>query len=60
MKTQRNQQRIVAVALCAALTLGLAGGAYAQQAGVTGGSTTDNTNAVTGGVMRTLPSKRCG
>ena len=45
MKTQRNQQRIVAAALCAALTLGLAGGAYAQQAGVTGGSTTDNTSA---------------
>ncbi|MFT4065010.1 carboxypeptidase regulatory-like domain-containing protein [Paraburkholderia sp.] len=45
MKTQRNQQRIVAAALCAALTLGLAGGAYAQQASVTGGSTTDDTSA---------------
>ncbi|MBN3805163.1 carboxypeptidase regulatory-like domain-containing protein [Paraburkholderia sp. Ac-20336] len=54
MKTQRNQRRIVAAALCAALTLGPAGGAYAQQAGgVTGGSTTDNTSAgnVNGGGM---------
>lgn len=45
MKTQRNQHKIVAAALCAALMLGLAGGAYAQQAGVTGGSATDNTSA---------------
>jgi hypothetical protein len=46
MKTQRNQRRIVAAALCAALTLGLAGGAYAQQASeVTGGTTTDNSSA---------------
>ncbi|MCC8394093.1 carboxypeptidase regulatory-like domain-containing protein [Paraburkholderia sp. MMS20-SJTR3] len=45
MKTQRNQQTIVAAALCAALTLGLAGGAYAQQGGVSGGSATDNTSA---------------
>jgi hypothetical protein len=45
MNTQRNQQRIVAAALSAVLTLGLAGGAYAQQAGVTGGSTTDTTSA---------------
>ncbi|WP_233831937.1 carboxypeptidase regulatory-like domain-containing protein [Paraburkholderia sp. ZP32-5] len=45
MKTQRKQHRTVAAALCAALTLGLAGGAYAQQAGVTGGSTTDSTSA---------------
>ncbi|CAE6749388.1 hypothetical protein R69927_02764 [Paraburkholderia domus] len=46
MKTQRNHQRIVAAAICAALTLGLAGGAYAQQAGqVTGGTTTDNGSA---------------
>ena len=46
MRTQRNQRKIVAAALCAALTLGLAGGAYAQQASeVTGGTTTDNTSA---------------
>ncbi|HEX7912198.1 MAG TPA: carboxypeptidase regulatory-like domain-containing protein [Paraburkholderia sp.] len=46
MKTQRYQRRIVAAAVCAALTLGLAGGAYAQQAsGVTGGNTTDQTSA---------------
>ncbi|NYH13763.1 hypothetical protein GGD41_000991 [Paraburkholderia bryophila] len=46
MKTQRNQRRIVAAALCAALTLGLAGGAYAQQSnGTTGGTTTDDTSA---------------
>lgn len=46
MKTQRNQRRIVAAAVCAALTLGLAGGAYAQQASdVTGGTTTDNSSA---------------
>lgn len=46
MKTQRNQRTIVAAALCAALTLGLAGSAYAQQASnVAGGTTTDNTSA---------------
>ncbi|NPT54322.1 carboxypeptidase regulatory-like domain-containing protein [Paraburkholderia elongata] len=46
MKTQRNQRRIVAAAVCAALTLGLAGGAYAQQASqVAGGTTTDSTSA---------------
>ncbi|RKE34431.1 hypothetical protein B0G76_0435 [Paraburkholderia sp. BL23I1N1] len=46
MKTQRNQRTIVAAAVCAALTLALAGGAYAQQAGqVAGGTTTDNTSA---------------
>jgi len=46
MKTQRNQRRIVAAAVCAALTLGLAGGAYAQQAGqATGGTTTDSSSA---------------
>ncbi|MGF6568138.1 hypothetical protein SAMN05443245_2906 [Paraburkholderia fungorum] len=46
MKTQRNQRRIVAAAVCAALTLGLAGGAYAQQASdTTGGSTTDQSSA---------------
>ncbi|KAA1008932.1 carboxypeptidase regulatory-like domain-containing protein [Paraburkholderia panacisoli] len=46
MKTQRNQRRIVAAAVCAALTLGLAGGVYAQQASdVTGGTTTDDTSA---------------
>jgi hypothetical protein len=45
MTTRRNQQKIVAAALCAALTLGLTAGAYGQQAGVSGGSTTDNTSA---------------
>jgi hypothetical protein len=46
MKSQRKQRKIVAVAMCAALTFGLAGGAYAQQAsGVTGGTTTDQTSA---------------
>ncbi|MDR6491893.1 hypothetical protein J2797_001780 [Paraburkholderia terricola] len=46
MRTQRNQRRIVAAAVCAALTLGLAGGAYAQQASeVTGGTTADDTSA---------------
>ena len=46
MKTPRNQRRIVAAAVCAALTLGLTGGAYAQQASeVTGGTTTDNSSA---------------
>jgi hypothetical protein len=46
MKTQRKQRGIVAAALCAALTLGLASGASAQQASeVTGGTTTDDTSA---------------
>ncbi|WP_144112004.1 carboxypeptidase regulatory-like domain-containing protein [Paraburkholderia sp. BCC1886] len=46
MKTERKQRRIVAAALCAALTLGLAGGAYAQQASdTTGGSTADQSSA---------------
>lgn len=45
MKTQRNQRRIVAAAICAALTLGLAGGAYAQASDVSGGTTTDNGSA---------------
>ncbi|WP_341314403.1 carboxypeptidase regulatory-like domain-containing protein [Paraburkholderia sp. IMGN_8] len=46
MKNQRIQQRIVAAAVCAALTLGLAGSAYAQQASeVAGGTTTDETSA---------------
>ena len=45
MKTQRNQRRIVAAALCAALTLGLAGGAYAQASDVAGGTTTDESSA---------------
>jgi hypothetical protein len=52
MKNQRNQRRIVAAAVCAALTLGLAGAAYAQPASeVTGGTTTDQTSAgnVSGG-----------
>ncbi|MFP3565572.1 carboxypeptidase regulatory-like domain-containing protein [Paraburkholderia sp. SIMBA_030] len=46
MKNQRIQHRVVAAAVCAALTLGLAGGAYAQQASeVVGGTTTDETSA---------------
>ncbi|ANB73865.1 hypothetical protein [Paraburkholderia phytofirmans] len=45
MKSQRNQRRIVAAAVCAALTLGLAGGAYAQASDVTGGTTTDSSSA---------------
>ncbi|MFM0645666.1 carboxypeptidase-like regulatory domain-containing protein [Paraburkholderia bryophila] len=60
MKTQRNQRRIVAAALCAALTLGLAGGAYAQQAnGTTGGTTTDESSAgnANGGGMPQIQHK---
>ncbi|HVE10691.1 MAG TPA: carboxypeptidase regulatory-like domain-containing protein [Paraburkholderia sp.] len=46
MKSQRNHRRIAAAVLTAAVSLGLAGGAYAQEAsGVTGGNTTDNTSA---------------
>ena len=45
MKTQRTQRRIVAAAVCAALTLGLAGGANAQASDVTGGTTTDESSA---------------
>ena len=46
MKNQRTQRKIVAAAASVALTLGLVGGAYAQQASeVTGGTTTDQTSA---------------
>ena len=46
MKIQRNQRRLVAAAVTAALTLGLAGGAWAQQpSDTTGGSTSDDTSA---------------
>ncbi|WP_345811595.1 carboxypeptidase regulatory-like domain-containing protein [Paraburkholderia sp. PREW-6R] len=45
MKPQRNQRKIVAAAVCAALTFSLAGGAYAQASDVTGGSTTDQSSA---------------
>ncbi|HZZ10463.1 MAG TPA: carboxypeptidase regulatory-like domain-containing protein [Paraburkholderia sp.] len=45
MKIQRKQRRIVAAALCAALTLGLAGGAYAQASDTTGGTTADDSSA---------------
>ena len=46
MKNQRTQRKIVAAAASVALTLGLAGGAYAQQASeVTGGTTADQTSA---------------
>lgn len=46
MKSQRKQRMIVAAAVAATLTFGLAGGAYAQQASeVTGGSTTDDSSA---------------
>jgi hypothetical protein len=46
MNIQGNQRRIVATAVTALLTLGLAGGAYAQQASeVTGGTTTDTSSA---------------
>jgi hypothetical protein len=45
-RNQRNQRRIVAAVLAAGVSLGLAGGAYAQEAsGVTGGTTSDNTSA---------------
>ena len=45
MKPQRNQRKIVAAAVGAALTLSLAGGAYAQASDVTGGTTTDQSSA---------------
>jgi hypothetical protein len=46
MKIKGNQRRLVAAAVTAALTLGLAGGAWAQQPGdTTGGSTSDDTSA---------------
>lgn len=46
MKIQGNQRRFVAAAVTAALTLGLAGGAWAQQSGgVTGGTTTEDSSA---------------
>ncbi|RKF29790.1 carboxypeptidase-like regulatory domain-containing protein [Paraburkholderia fungorum] len=59
MKTQRNQRRIVAAAVCAALTLGLAGGAYAQASDVAGGTTTDNGSAgnANGGGMPQIQHK---
>jgi hypothetical protein len=54
MSTRRHQRRNAWMAATAALTLGLAGGVYAQQtSGVTGGTTTDNTSAgnINGGGM---------
>ena len=46
MTIQGNQRRLVAAAVTAALTLGLAGGAWAQQpSDTTGGSTADDTSA---------------
>ena len=46
MKIQGNQRRLVAAAVTVALTLGLAGGAWAQQpADTTGGNTSDDTSA---------------
>ncbi|MEX3763578.1 carboxypeptidase regulatory-like domain-containing protein [Paraburkholderia phenoliruptrix] len=46
MKNQRTQRKIVAAAASVALTLGLVGGAYAQQASeVSGGTTADQTSA---------------
>jgi hypothetical protein len=46
MKTEGTQGRILTAAVAAALALGFAGGAYAQQASdTTGGTTTDNTSA---------------
>jgi hypothetical protein len=54
MKFQGNQRRLVAAALTAALTLGLAGGAWAQQSNdTTGGTTSDSDSAgnVNGGGM---------
>jgi hypothetical protein len=46
MKTEGTQRRILTAAIAAALTLGVAGGAFAQAAsGTTGGTTTDTTSA---------------
>jgi len=46
MKIQGKRRRLVAAAVTAALTLGFAGGAWAQQPGdTTGGNTTDSTSA---------------
>jgi hypothetical protein len=46
MKLQGNQRHLAAATLTAALTLGLAGGAWAQQSSdTTGGTTTDNGSA---------------
>jgi hypothetical protein len=46
MKSQRKQRMIVAAAVATALTLGLTGGAWAQQASdVSGGTTSDDTSA---------------
>jgi hypothetical protein len=46
MNSERNHRRIVAAVVSAALSLGLAGGASAQEAsGVSGGTTTDDTSA---------------
>jgi hypothetical protein len=45
MKIQGNRHQLVAGAVVAALTLGLAGGAWAQGSDTTGGSTTDSGSA---------------
>lgn len=46
MNIQGKQRRLVTATVTALVTLGLAGGAYAQQASeVTGGTTTDNSSA---------------
>ncbi|HEY1996481.1 carboxypeptidase regulatory-like domain-containing protein [Paraburkholderia sp.] len=59
MKNQGNRRRLVAAAVGAALTLGLAGGAWAQASDVSGGSTTDNGSAgnVNGGGMPQIQSE---
>jgi hypothetical protein len=45
MTIQGNRRKLVTAAVTAALTLGLAGGAWAQSNDTTGGNTTDTTSA---------------
>jgi len=45
MNIQGNRHTLAAAAVMAVLTLGLAGGAWAQQGGTTGGNTTDSSSA---------------
>jgi hypothetical protein len=45
MKIQGNRRKLVTASVSAALTLGLAGGAWAQASDTTGGTTTDSSSA---------------
>lgn len=59
MNHQGNRRRLVAAAITAALTLGFAGGAWAQASDVTGGSTADDSSAgnANGGGMPQIQSQ---